>query len=217
MHMTHDPRLRSSVAHLPTLEKIMNGNNPFELIDTPLGTMERWRAEAMLIGSTSGIQDVYRTIRDDASAAAARADEAQAQRTLIQHVLDQITEFERRFDAHVARLAEAEDKRRADEARKARFDEEEIELPPDLAARQASSPARKIEDDDTHAHSPGGELHSVAPKEEPSLSSELPEPPLEVEDAEGDLPPELHDPLDPVPEPRGKVVSQPVSISLNEE
>jgi len=108
--MTHDPRLRSSVAHLPTLEKIMNGNNPFELIDTPLGTMERWRAEAMLIGSTSGIQDVYRTIRDDASAAAARADEAQAQRTLIQHVLDQITEFERRFDAHVARLAEAEDK-----------------------------------------------------------------------------------------------------------
>ena len=62
-------------ASLPTLEQVMNGSNPFELIETPLGKMEKWRAETLLIGSTSGIQDVYRTIRDDAATQAARADE----------------------------------------------------------------------------------------------------------------------------------------------
>ena len=201
--MTHDPRLRSSVAHLPTLEKIMNGNNPFELIDTPLGTMERWRAEAMLIGSTSGIQDVYRTIRDDASAAAARADEAQAQRTLIQHVLDQITEFERRFDAHVARLAEAEAKRRADENAAREFEEEPLSLPPGdppgadpvVAADQPTDDPPGISKD------PG----------------ELPEPSLELEDSLGDLPEKLRDLPDPVEPPKGKVYPQPIAISLNKE
>jgi len=80
--MTHTP-------HLATIEQIMDGNNPFEIIDTPLGVMERWRAEAMLIGSTSGVQSVFQTIRDDAAAQAARADAAQAQHALIQHVCDQ--------------------------------------------------------------------------------------------------------------------------------
>ena len=80
--MAHDARL-------PTIEQIMNRNNPFETVSTPLGTMERWRAEAMLIGSTSGVQSVFQTIRDDAAAQAARADAAQAQHALIQHVCDQ--------------------------------------------------------------------------------------------------------------------------------
>src|SRR5262249_6316359 len=96
---------------------------------------------------------------------------------------------------------------------------EPIDLPPDLAAYQASSPPRNIEDE---THQPGGELHAVAPKEEeqPS-SSDLPEPPLEVEgddmggvplsyrnvptsyvrgapkDNVGDLPNELADPSRP--------------------
>lgn len=51
--MTHDP------SRLATVEQIMNGNNPFETVDTPLGKMERWRAEAMFIGTTGGIQSVY--------------------------------------------------------------------------------------------------------------------------------------------------------------
>ena len=53
---------------------------------------------------------------------------------------------------------------------------------------------------------PGGELHAVAPKEEPSL---------EDSDNVGDLPKELEDPPDPAPEPRGSVYPQPISISLN--
>src|SRR5262249_16276977 len=136
--MTHDPH------RLATAEQIMNGNNPFEKVDTPLGTMERWRAEAMLIGTTGGMKSVFESIRADAAAQAARADEAEARTTLIRHVCDKIADFEKRFDALEARLTEAEDRRRADEACKAKFDEE-IELPPDLHEKQASTPPAKIE------------------------------------------------------------------------
>ena len=87
--MAHDARL-------PTIEQIMNGNNPFETVSTPLGTMERWRAEAMLIGTTGGMQSVYDAIRTDAAAQAARADEAEARTALIRHVCDKIADFEKR-------------------------------------------------------------------------------------------------------------------------
>ena len=89
-------------------------------------------------------------------------------------------------------------------------------------------------------HQPGGELHSIASKEEPS--SELPEPPQPEttsdaggvplsygnvptsyvrgrgpKDQAGDIPKELEQGLpEPPPEPRGSVYPQPVSISLNE-
>src|SRR6516164_2497809 len=182
-------------ASLPTLEQVMNGSNPFELIETPLGKMEKWRAETLLIGSTSGIQDVYRTIRDDAATQAARADESEARNALIEHLCTKVDEFERRFADHEARLAAAEEKRRADEAREAAFNEEPLELPPDIAAHQELSPPTKIiEDANTHQHPPGGELHSITPKEEPpettandeeEPASELPEPPLETKDTGG--------------------------------
>jgi hypothetical protein len=94
--MTHDPSRR-----LVSLEQVMNGSNPFELIDTPLGKMEKWRAETLLIGSTSGIQDVYRTIRDDAATKAARADEAEARNALIEHLCTKVVEFERRCGSNM--------------------------------------------------------------------------------------------------------------------
>ena len=225
MSMTHDPSRHSSVVanRLATAEQIMNGNNPFEKVDTPLGTMERWRAEAMLIGTTGGMLSVYRTIRADAASQAARADAEQAREALITHVCDQITELSRRFDNLEARLNEAEDARKADEARKAKLDEEPITLPPDL---QRSQEPVKIGDD---THQPSGELHSLSSKEEPE------DPDFEFEDDtsrqgsddtdnEGGLPPELTKDTPPAPStypnfelPKPPVVSQPVAISLNEE
>jgi hypothetical protein len=191
--MTHDP------SRLATVEQIVNGNDPFETVDTPLGTMQRWKAEAMLIGTTSGIENVYRTIRDDAAASQARADAEQAREALITHVCDQITELARRFDNLEARLAAAEDKRRADETTAAReFEEEPLALPP------GDPPDPSLLED--AASAPSGELHIVAPKEEPSV---------EDTDNVGDLPKELEDPPDPVPEPRGSVYPQPTAISLN--
>jgi len=200
--MTHDP-------HLPTLEQIMNGNNPFEILATPLGAMERWRAETMLIGTTGGIQSVYSAIRDDAATQAARADEAEARNALIEHLCEKVDDFQRRFDDLEARLAEAEDKRRADEQTQRKLDEEEIELPPDLD-RPQDLPPSKIGDE---AALPGGELHEIEAKEEP----ELEDPDLELEDSDnvGDLPKELAPPAEPEPEPKGKYLPPPTALFGN--
>jgi hypothetical protein len=108
---------------------------------------------------------------------------------------------------HTARRSRAEDKRRADEAAARRFDEL-IELPPDMREHQTLSPSAKIEDE---TPAPSGELHALQAK------SEEPEPSLEVEDNVGDLPEELQDPVEPVPEPEGSVYPQPIAISLNKE
>jgi hypothetical protein len=222
----------------------MNGNDAFTLIPTPLGEMERWRAEAMLIGTTGGIQSVYSAIRNDAATQAARADESEPRNALIEHLCTKVADFERRFADHEARLAAAEEKRRADEAREAEFEEEPQELPPDIAAHQELSPPTKIGDAHSTTHVPGGELHSVAPKDEPPETTandeELPEPPTEA-DAKGvplsygNIPtsyvhssehgqrdqvefaiPEPGMTTDARRKPRGRVVSQPVSVSLNE-
>jgi hypothetical protein len=86
----------------------------------------------------------------------------------------------------VSRVEAAEEKRRTDEEQQLQFEEEPLTLPPDIAEYQTLAPATKIEDE---THHPGGELHSIDPKEEeqPS-SSELPEPPLETESDAGGVP-----------------------------
>ena len=205
--MTHDP------SRLATVEQIVNGNDPFETVDTPLGTMQRWKAEAMLIGTTSGIENVYRTIRDDAAASQARADAEQARETLITHVCDQITELAKRFDALEARFAEAEGKRRSDaQAAREAEAEDPLDLPPDIAEFQARTPPAEIGDD---THQPGGELHTLDPSEDPD--PDLPSVVGDDDDNIGDLPEELEDPPDPVPEPSGSAYPQPTAISLNKE
>ena len=172
--------------HLATIEQIMNGNNPFEIIDTPLGVMERWRAEAMLIGTTGGIKSVYDSIRADAAAQEARANADKAQHALLRRFFTTVGKFLDATDHMVSRVEAAEEKRRTDEEQQLQFEEEPLTLPPDIAEYQTLAPATKIEDE---THHPGGELHSIDPKEEeqPS-SSELPEPPLETESDAGGVP-----------------------------
>jgi hypothetical protein len=138
--------------------------DPFELIDTPFSEapLERWRAEALAGGAMGALQNVYDIVRADSAAAAARADEAEARTALIQHLCEKVEEFERRFADHVARLAEAEDARRADEAEQQRLDEEPIEFP--------SEPDDPEELEDAHTaigHTPGGDLHDLPPVDEP--------------------------------------------------
>src|SRR5262249_59652131 len=94
--MTHDPRL-------PTLEQVMS-SNPFELIDTPWGQMEAWRASTMATGTMGALAQVYDVVKNDAAKLRARADEATARTALIQHVCDKIAEFAKRFDALEARV-----------------------------------------------------------------------------------------------------------------
>ncbi|HJY80176.1 MAG TPA: hypothetical protein VKK81_03725 [Candidatus Binatia bacterium] len=178
--MTHDARLRSSVAHLPTLEQIMNGNNPFEILATPLGTMERWRAEAMLIGTTGGIQSVLQTVRNDAAELEKKTVELDAKKSAVLSTVNRLLRFMSRVDALTSRVEALEAKRKADEAVQRKLDEEFIELPPDIAEYQTLSPPRKIEDETPtpSGHTPGGELHQLPAKtEDQEPVSELPEPP----------------------------------------
>jgi hypothetical protein len=197
--MTHDPSHR-----LATAEEIMNCNNPFETVDTPLGTMERWRAEAMLIGTTGGMQSVLQTIRNDAAELEKKTVELDAKKHAVLSTVNRILKFMSRVDALTSRVDALEAKHKADEAAKREFEEEPLTLPPDISEYQASTPPSEIGDT---TPLPGGELHAVAPKEEPSLEG----------DEVGDLPKELEDPPDPVPEPRGSVYPQPTAISLNKE
>ena len=202
--MTHDPRL-------PTLEAIIMNGSPYDLVDTPFATekIEAWRAQSIATGASGALaafHRLYEMVRNDAADASARADEAQAREALVKHLCDQVAAMQERIN----RLADAlEERQRSDEAaaqHQRRFDEEPITLPPDLSEYQTRTPPAKIGDE---THQPGGELHAIAAKEEPSAGDPL-------DDNVGDLPKELEEPPDPVPEPRGSVYPQPTAISLNE-
>jgi hypothetical protein len=55
---------------------------------------------------------------------------------------------------------------------------------------------------------------------QPAIGQLLPVSPVErepLDDNVGDLPEELAEPPDPVPEPKGSVYPQPTAISLNEQ
>lgn len=178
--------------------------DPFELVNTPWGHMERWRSDAIAVGTIGALRNVHDAVRSDVATQVARADAAKAQEALIRHVCDSVDNFQRRFDAFQRRYAEAEEQRARDDAAKRKFDEEPIDLPPDLREHQALKPAAPIRDD-----------------EPPSAGkSKEPEPSLELSDGEGELP----EPLEPIAanypnqEPsKPPVVEQPVAISLNEE
>ena len=200
--MTHNPRL-------PTLEAVMNGS-PYELVDTPFSKdkMEAWRAQSIATGvggALAAMHQLYQLVRNDAADAATRADEAQAREALVHHLCDQVAEMQERInrlaDALEERQRVDEEASRAAEERRRVLEEDPLEDPPDLLEYQARNPPSEIGDD---SPVPSGELHAIAPKSED-------------DDNIGDLPKELEDPPDPVPEPRGSVYPQPTAISLNQE
>jgi hypothetical protein len=185
----------------------MNGS-PYELVDSPFAKdkMEAWRAQSIATGASGALaafHRLYEMVRNDAADAAARADEAKAREALVAHLCDQVSEMQERIN-RLADTLEARQRADAEAARhQRRFDAEEITLPPDLSEKQTLAPPAKIADE---THHPGGELHSVDPKEEPSL-----------EDADniGDLPRELQDPPTPPTEPKGSVYPQPTALFGN--
>ena len=227
--MSHDARLA-------TLEQVMN-HDPFEVIDTPWGKMEAWRASTIATGTMGALAQVYKMVRNDAAELEKKAAALDAKKSAVLSTVNRLLKFMSRVDALTSRVEALEAKHKADEATQRKLDEEPIELPPDIAEYQTRTPPSEIGDE---THQPGGELHSIASKEEPS--SELPEPPQPEttsdaggvplsygnvptsyvrgrgpKDQAGDIPKELEQGLpEPPPEPRGSVYPQPVSISLNE-
>jgi hypothetical protein len=194
------------MTRIPTLEEIMT-SSPYELVDTPFANdkIEAWKAQSIATGASGALaafHRLYQMVRNDTADAAARADEAKARETLVAHLCDQVSEMQERIN----RLADALELRHRQDAEAARhqrrLDEEPITLPPDISAKQTLAPPKAIGDE---THHPEGGLHSVDPKDKP-----------EVEDAEGDLPPEIAPPPEePVPEPKGSVFPQPIGLFGN--
>ena len=222
--MTHDA--------LPMLEHVLDGN-PFELIDSPFaeGKMERWRANAMATGTMGYLAQVYKMVRNDAAELEQKAAALDAKKSAVLSTVNRLLRFMSRVDALTSRVEALEAKHKADGAVQRKLDEEPIELPPDFD-RPQDLPPSPIGDE---THTPGGELHTLPPKDE-----ELPEPPLEAEgdaggvplsygnvptsyvrgrgpkDQAGDIPKELEQGHpQPPPEPKGSVYPQSISVSLN--
>jgi hypothetical protein len=215
----------------------MNGS-PFDIIDSPWGHIERWRASTLATGTMGALAQVYKMVRNDAAELEKQTAALDAKKSAVLSTVNRLLRFMSKVDALTSRVEAFEAKRRADEEQQREFEEEPLELPPDLD-RPQDLPPSAIGDDETHQ--PGGELHSVAAKtEEEEEPSELPEPPQTEpdaggvpvsyppvplsyvkggpRDAAGDLPEELEQDLpEPPPEPQGSVYPQPVAISLNKE
>lgn len=201
---------------LPTLEEVMNGS-PFDIVDSPWGHIERWRASTLATGTMGVLANVYDIVRSDAAEATARADADKAREALIQDLCSRIDSYEHRFDALQKRLTEAEAERTRDDAARRKFDAEPINLPPG-SNEPEPTPLRR----DRGAHIREDEPPEPLVSKEPEPSLELVAEPDDASsrqgsDALGDLPEELRDLPDPTPEPQGKVYPQPVSISLNKE
>ena len=170
-----------------TLEQIMH-NNPFELVDSPWGRMESWRASTMACGTMGALAQVYEIVRNDAAELQEKTVAFDAKKASVLRTVNKLLNFMSRVDALTSRVEALEAKHRAEGERQREF-EEPIEEPPGTEEPQA---------DDTHV--PGGELHAL-----------VPEPSLELEADQGEF--ELPEPKDPT----GTVIPQPIAISLNKE
>jgi hypothetical protein len=150
------------------------------------------------------LTQVYEMVRNDTAELQEKTVAFDAKKASVLRTVNKLLNFMSRVDALTNRIEALEAKRKADEQAQREF-EEPIELPPDILEHQ---PPQKIED--ITPPGPTGELPALPPSEDP-------EPSLQVEDEVGDLPEELADPPEPVPEPKGSVYPQPISISLNNE
>jgi hypothetical protein len=128
----------------PLVHSYEPNKNPMELVDTPSGPMERWRADALLVGETSALADISKQIREDA---VARMDAIEAREAELNARDDAISARERQHAVSVARFTDFVGKASVlfDRLEKARADQERepIAHPPGSAATESAA-ARPI-------------------------------------------------------------------------
>jgi ubiquinone biosynthesis protein UbiJ len=101
---------------LPALEQIAT-HDPFELIDSPWGHIEAWRASTLSTGTMGALHQVYDIVRNDAAAAVARVEETENRKELVQKLCDMVAALQDRINT----LADAlETRQRADAEQAAR-------------------------------------------------------------------------------------------------
>jgi hypothetical protein len=147
--------------------------NPWEMVDTPMGRMESWRAATLMTGETSASAAFLKQFRADSNLAHdalnAREDAVSrreaailAREALIRDAVTKVHALLSRADSLVSRAEEARSQ------------------PPD---EPLDEPPR-----DNEVPSPSGELHDLPPKEE---ASELPVDPPEEEAPDDDDEPNI--------------------------
>jgi hypothetical protein len=152
----------------PLVHSYDPGKDPMELVTTPLGDiMERWRADALLVGETSALTELIKQVHNDAveeiadieareAKCAAREEACDARERAFGVTAANVVNFIGRAAALFDKLQEA----RADAKREA----EPLALPPDNQG--------KLEDAVLPGeHTPGGELHVIPAKDLSSKAS----------------------------------------------
>jgi hypothetical protein len=175
--------------------------DPNELVETPWGTCERWRAQSLYTGSIQSLQNQYQILNDSiAEANKHAAAKEEAYLAVVQHVCDSLARETIRFDSFVQRRRLA---RRKAEHAKARADE----------ARKAASIKQALDALEEHEHR--GELTVHEPSENEDREQ------LRASQDQGDLPEDLRTgPAAQDPEElqsREPTVRNPVAVSLNED
>ena len=95
--MTHtDP-------HLATLEQVMS-SNPFEIIDTPWGKMEAWRASTMATGTMGALAQVFDIVRNDAAELQEKTVAFDAKKASVLRTVNKLLSFMSRVDALTSRV-----------------------------------------------------------------------------------------------------------------
>jgi hypothetical protein len=174
-----------------------SGEDPYELIPSPYGVMERWRAAAMSTGEVSGLSALSDWVKNDT---VAKLDGIEERERAVSAREDAISARERVHAVNVANfvdfvgkasaLFDRLDKLHADQEREA---EDPLTLPPGAPSEVSKEPELAPEDD---THIPGGELHDIPAKAlETSDQTEFPDPEL----------------------PRPPVQQQPISAGLDAE
>jgi len=129
------------------------------------------RASTMATGTMGALAQVAAIVRNDAAKLEQKAVALDAKKHAVLSTVNRLLRFMSRVDALTSRVEALEAKRKADEAVQRKLDEEEIELPPDIAEYQTRTPPSEVGGDTSRqrsdeTHQPGGELHTVAAKEE---------------------------------------------------
>jgi hypothetical protein len=97
--MRHDP-------HFPTLEQITH-SDPFELVDTPWGTMEAWRASTIATGTMGALAQLHAIVRNDQAELEEQTAKLDAKKHQVLRTVNRLLSFMSRVDAltaHVSKL-----------------------------------------------------------------------------------------------------------------
>src|SRR5262249_61908764 len=123
------------------------------------------RASPRATGTMGALAQVAAIVRNDAAKLEQKAVALDAKKHAVLSTVNRLLRFMSRVDALTSRVEALEAKRKADEAVQRKLDEEEIELPPEIAEYQTRTPPSDIPSDivdvDDETHQPGGELHAV--------------------------------------------------------